>query len=73
MGRKKNFSRRKFVKGLAHGSLLAGAFPYIAVSNSSKEQMILKSDPHPDLNRKFTANDMVRLGVIGTGIIGFYN
>jgi predicted dehydrogenase len=73
MGRNKNYSRRKFVKGLAHGSLLAGAFPYIAVSKSSKEKIVLKNEPHPDLNKKFAANDMIRLGVIGCGIIGFYN
>jgi len=73
MGRKKNFSRRKFVKGLAHGSLLAGAFPYIAVSKTASENVILRKEPQPDPNRKYAANDKIRLGVIGSGIIGFYN
>jgi len=73
MGSKKNFSRRKFVKGIAQGSLLAGTFPYLAVSKHSKETVVLKRDPHPYQNKKFSANDKIRLGVIGTGIIGFYN
>jgi predicted dehydrogenase len=73
MRREKNFSRRKFVKGLAQGSLVAGAFPYIATSKPSKERVILKPEPHPDRNKMFAANDKLRLGVIGTGIIGFYN
>ncbi len=35
--------------------------------------MILQREPQPDRTRRFAANDTIRLGVIGTGIIGFYN
>jgi len=73
MRRKENPSRREFVKGVAQASLVAGAFPYIATSRHSKETVILNREPHPDRNRKFSANDTIRLGVIGTGIIGFFN
>jgi len=73
MPREKGSSRREFVKRLAQGSLAAGAFPYVAASRPSKETVILEREPHPDQNRQFAANDTVRLGVIGSGIIGFYN
>ncbi len=61
------------MKGVAQGSLAVGAFPYIAARRPSKDWVILNREHHPDLNRNFAANDMVRLGVIGTGIIGFIN
>ena len=73
MPRKEDSSRREFVKRLAGGTLLAGAAPYIAASRPSQKQVILQPEPHPDRNRKFAANDTIRLGVIGSGIIGFYN
>jgi predicted dehydrogenase len=73
MRREKNSSRREFVKGLAHASLAAGVFPHIATSRPSKARVILKREPHPDRKTQFAANDTIRLGVIGTGIIGFYN
>jgi predicted dehydrogenase len=53
--------------------LAAGAFPYIATRGPSRERVILEREPDPDRARKVAANDRVRLGVIGTGIIGFYN
>jgi predicted dehydrogenase len=73
MRREKKPSRREFLKELAQGSLAAGAFPYIAARRPSRQQVILEREPHPDLDRRFAANDTVRLGAIGTGIIGFYN
>jgi predicted dehydrogenase len=73
MRKKQSSSRREFVKGLAHASLAAGAFPFIATRRPSKESVILKRELHSDRNRQFAANDTIRLGVIGTGIIGFYN
>jgi predicted dehydrogenase len=33
----------------------------------------LEPEPQPDRARRFAANDTIRLGVIGTGIIAFYN
>jgi predicted dehydrogenase len=53
--------------------LAAGAFPYIFTRKAARERVILEREPHPDRNRRFAANDTIRLGVIGTGIIGFYN
>jgi predicted dehydrogenase len=73
MRRKKKASRREFLKDLAQGSLVAGAFPYILTRKPSQETVILERDAHRDRNKKFAANDTIRLGVIGTGIIGFYN
>lgn len=73
MRRDENPSRREFVKGLAQASLAAGAFPYVAARKPSRDTVILTPEPHPDRNKKFAANDTVRLGVIGSGIIGFFN
>jgi predicted dehydrogenase len=73
MRRAKKSSRREFVKRLAHGSLAAGVFPYVATHRASKETVILERESHPDQDRKFAANDRIGLGVIGAGIIGFYN
>jgi len=73
MARERKSSRRRFLQELAQGSLAAGAFPYILTRRSSQERVTLEREPHPDRNRRFAANDTIRLGVIGTGIIGFYN
>lgn len=73
MRRRKKPSRREFLKEFAQGSLVAGAFPYVMTHGPSQERVILEREPHPDRDRKFSANDTIRLGVIGTGIIGFYN
>ncbi len=71
---KRNYrsSRRKFVKKLAGGSLLAGAVPGIILGKSS-ESYVLERGENPYEKKKFSANDTVRLGAIGTGIISFYN
>jgi predicted dehydrogenase len=73
MRRNKGSSRREFVKDLARASLAAGAFPLVATRRPSTTTVVLQQEPHPDRERKFAANDRIRLGVIGTGIIGFYN
>jgi predicted dehydrogenase len=65
-------SRRTFLKDVAQGSLVAGAFPFIATHRPSRERVVLERAPQ-DRDRAFSANDTVRLGVIGTGIIAFYN
>jgi predicted dehydrogenase len=72
MRRDKKPSRRTFLKDVAQGSLVAGAFPFIATHKPSRERVVLEREPH-DRDRVFAANDTVRLGVIGTGIIAFYN
>lgn len=73
MRRKKKSSRREFLTDVAHGSLAAGVFPYILTKRPSQERVILPREPHPDADKRFSANDTIRLGVIGTGIIAFYN
>ncbi len=73
MRNKKNSTRREFVKGLARGSVAAGAFPYVAARRPSTKTVILNREPHPYEGKSFAANDTVRLGVIGCGIIGFIN
>ncbi len=69
----KNVSRRKFVKDLAGASMMASAFPYLMLNKGSKQKIILKPEPNPYADKKFMANDKIRVGVIGSGIIGFYN
>lgn len=66
-------SRRRFLQELAQKSLAIGALPAILTRRPSRERVILERERHPDRNRKLAANDTIRLGVIGTGIIGFYN
>ncbi len=73
MKNKKSFSRRKFVKRLAQGSLLAGSVPYLALSKGSSHRIQLSREPNPLEGKKIAANDMLRLGVIGTGIISHFN
>jgi len=73
MSREKKPSRRDFLKELAQGSLAASAFPYVMTRRPSQQQVILDRPSDPDRDRKFSANDTIRLGVIGAGIIGFYN
>jgi predicted dehydrogenase len=73
MRRERKSSRRKFLKELAQGSVLAGAFPYVVTRTPGGERVILERESDPERDRKRAANDTVRLGVIGAGIIGFYN
>lgn len=73
MPREKKPNRRDFLKDIAKGSLAAGAFPYIVARRPSKETVLLEPERHPDRDKRFAANDTIRLGVIGAGIIGFYN
>ncbi len=73
MRREEEPSRREFVKGIAQASLVAGAFPHVVTGRPTKERITLPREPDPDHNKKFAANDTIRLGVIGAGIIGFYN
>lgn len=69
----KSVSRRKFVKDLAGAGIAATAFPYLALAGTGKKQVILEPEHNPFAEKKFAANDKIRVGVIGAGIIGFYN
>ncbi len=72
MKKKHMSSRRKFVKKLAGSTLLAGTAPGIILGKSG-EAFVLEKRENPYEQKKFSANDTVRLGAIGTGIISFYN
>ena len=72
MEKSKKNSRRKFVKKLAGGSLLATAAPGIILGKSN-ESFLLEKKENLYEKEKFSANDTIRLGVIGTGIIAFHN
>ncbi|HLF36052.1 MAG TPA: Gfo/Idh/MocA family oxidoreductase, partial [Cyclobacteriaceae bacterium] len=69
----KSTSRRKFVKDLAGAGLAASAFPYLALHKTGRHQITLQPEPYPNAGKKYSANDKIRVGVIGAGIIGFYN
>jgi predicted dehydrogenase len=72
MGREHKSSRRKFIKELAQGSLVAGAVPMVLTRRPGQAQVTLEH-AGADLGRSVSPNDVVRLGVIGTGIIAHYN
>src|SRR5918993_3794256 len=59
-------SRRKFVQHLSATSLLLSAGPLKGLASQQvfEEQLI-------PLNRKYSSNDKIRLGVIGLGIMGY--
>lgn len=73
MGSNKKVSRRKFVRKVAESSLFAGTLPYIAVSKHTSKKVVIKPEYDPDREKKYSANDKIRLGVIGTGIIAHYD
>lgn len=68
-----SLSRRKFVEKIAKGSIAATAIPFVAVKKPYREKIVLKPMADPNVGKKIAANDKIRLGVIGAGIIGFYN
>ncbi|MGH9767836.1 MAG: Gfo/Idh/MocA family protein, partial [Blastocatellia bacterium] len=59
-------SRRKFIKTAAAGAIAAGSF---ARASGSPKTFILESDPEPE--RQVSANDRIRIGLIGAGGMGF--
>jgi predicted dehydrogenase len=73
MGREHKPSRRTFLKELAQGSLVAGTVPLVLTRRPGRTQVMLERDARANRDGPVSANDVVRLGVIGTGIIGFYN
>ncbi len=73
MGREDRPSRRTFLKELAQGSLVAGAVPLVLTRRPGRTHVMLERDARANRGGPISANDVVRLGVIGTGIIAFYN
>ena len=61
-------SRRKFLQQIGATSLLAAASPFssIAASKNAEERILTYS-------RKITANDKIRIGVIGYGVQGHFD
>src|SRR5215211_6526619 len=58
-------SRRKFIRRLAGSALVLAVDPLSAIASERKEaQMLLH-------RKKVTANDKIRIGVIGMGIMGY--
>src|SRR5688500_3013578 len=60
-------SRRKFLKNL---STAAAALPLSSFANMSEEEIEKRILPY---NRKYSANDTIRIGCIGMGNIGVNN
>jgi predicted dehydrogenase len=61
-------SRRKFLQQIGATSLVAASSPFASLANQAKaEERILQYD------RKITANDKVRIGVIGYGVQGHFD
>src|SRR5215467_6609899 len=58
-------SRRKFIKTAAAGAMAAGSF--VRTSGSPKK-FILEPEPEPD--QQVSANDRIRIGLIGAGWMG---
>jgi predicted dehydrogenase len=59
-------SRRKFIKTAAAGAMAAGSF---VRAGGSPKRFILESEPEPE--RQVSANDRIRIGLIGAGGMGF--
>src|SRR5688500_14298199 len=60
-------SRRRFLKNLGTA---AAALPLSSFANSSEQETEKRILPY---NRKYTANDTIRIGCIGMGIMGVSN
>lgn len=61
-------SRRKFLQQIGATSLVAASSPFASLANQAKaEERILQYE------RKITANDKVRIGVIGYGVQGHFD
>ncbi len=59
-------SRRKFIKTAAASAIAAGSF--VRVSGSPKTILL---EPEPESEKQVSANDRIRIGLIGAGGMGF--
>ncbi|WP_422081948.1 Gfo/Idh/MocA family protein [Ulvibacterium sp.] len=66
---KKNPSRRLFLKKATLGSAAITSAPFL-ISASGNDKILMQRD-YP--NEKYTANDQINLGLIGSGIQGIYD
>lgn len=64
-------SRRSFLKKLGAGAITAGVAPQVIAT--SRNHRLLVPTYTSKRERTYSANDQLQLGVIGAGIIGFYN
>lgn len=63
---KRSPSRRTFVKKLAGGAVLASGVPSILLNNTRQQELAWTQ-------KSISANERVRIGAIGMGIMGFNN
>ncbi|MDH5399373.1 MAG: Gfo/Idh/MocA family oxidoreductase, partial [Cyclobacteriaceae bacterium] len=63
-------SRRGFIKKVAGTALAGAAVPGLALG---RDKQLLVPGKNPFSDKKFTANDKIRLGVVGAGIISHFN
>jgi predicted dehydrogenase len=61
-------SRRKFLQQIGATSILAATTPFSAMASSEKAEERIMT-----YNRKITANDKIRIGVIGYGVQGHFD
>jgi len=61
-------NRRKFLKKASLGGLLL-----FGASTSKAEEQLLQTPVDEDIDKKYTANDTIRMAFIGCGIQGFAN
>src|SRR5215510_14511299 len=61
-------SRRRFIKTAAAGAMAAGSL--VRASGSPKRFVL---EPEPEAEQQVSANDRIRIGLIGVGCMGFGN
>lgn len=66
-------NRRQFIRKAAGIGIAAGASVWAKAGVSSDKHIELQQNHHAHDDKRYSANDKIRLGAIGAGIIGFYN
>ena len=60
-----NNSRRRFLKNLSNSALAIAAAPLTGIAAEERNEKVIS------YNKKISANDKIRIGVIGLGIMGY--